>query len=74
MYFMIYVHSGEEGCHRKVVGLFHEVELQTEVGKLLDLTIQEMMEGKLQVDLDRFTIERYRMIVKYLYLLFACCD
>ena len=62
---MIYVHFGEEGYYRKLVGLFHEVMLQTEVGQLLDLTNQEMVEGRPQVDLDRFTIERYRMIVKY---------
>ena len=36
--------------------------LQTELGQLLDLTSQPM-DGK--IDLNRFTVERYRLIVKY---------
>ncbi len=36
--------------------------LQTELGQLLDLTSQPM-DGK--IDLNRFTLERYRLIVKY---------
>lgn len=39
-----------------------QVTLQTEVGQLLDLTSQPM-DGK--IDLNRFTLERYRLIVKY---------
>jgi farnesyl diphosphate synthase len=36
--------------------------LQTELGQLMDLTSQPMDGPK---DLDRFTLERYRLIVKY---------
>lgn len=39
-----------------------QVTLQTELGQLLDLTSQPM-DGK--IDLNRFTLERYRLIVKY---------
>lgn len=37
--------------------------LQTELGQLLDLTSQPMDGSK--VDLARFTLQRYRLIVKY---------
>lgn len=45
-----------------LVNLFLEVTLQTEIGQLHDLTSQPM-DGK--PDLKRFTLKRYRQIVKY---------
>lgn len=42
--------------------LFHTVTIQTELGQLLDLTSQPL-EGP--PDLNRFTLERYKKIVKY---------
>jgi len=65
VYFMIDTHFGMEEYHRQLVALFQEVVLQTEVGQLLDLTSQKMVEGKPEVDLERFTLSRYQKIVKY---------
>lgn len=43
-----------------------QVTWQTELGQLLDLTSQPTgSDGAVIVDLDRFTLERYRAIVKY---------
>jgi len=65
VYFMIDRHFGMEEYHEKLIKLFQEVVLQTEVGQLLDLTSQKMVKGKPEVDLTRFTLARYRKIVKY---------
>ncbi|EKX32323.1 hypothetical protein GUITHDRAFT_166729 [Guillardia theta CCMP2712] len=48
--------------YHNCVELFHEVSFQTELGQLLDMTT-ESPEGKL--DFSRFTLERYKLIVKY---------
>lgn len=53
---------GKERYYYQLVDLFIEVTRQTEMGQLLDLTSQPM-NGPL--DLSRYTIERYRSIVKY---------
>lgn len=53
---------GSETFYYPLVDLFIEVTRQTEFGQLLDLTSQPL-QGP--IDLDRFTIERYRKIVKY---------
>ena len=45
-----------------VLELMHETTMQTEVGQLLDLTTQPI-EGP--VNLDLFTLKRYKSIVKY---------
>jgi len=45
-----------------LVDLFHQVTFKTEMGQLLDLTSQPLDKP---VDLNRFTLERYRLIVKY---------
>lgn len=65
VFFMIDTHFKMEDYHPQLIHLFHQVVLQTEIGQLLDLTSQKMVEGKPQVDLDRFTIDRYQKIVKY---------
>lgn len=68
-------HFGHEPFYATLFDLFREVTLQTEMGQLLDLTSQPM-DGK--IDLNRFTLERYRLIVKYktafytFYLPIAC--
>ncbi len=46
----------------ELVNLFLDVTLQTEIGQLYDLTSQPIDK---QPDLERFTITRYRHIVKY---------
>lgn len=53
---------GKEACYSQLVDLFLEVTRQTEFGQLLDLTSQPLNGD---IDLDRFTIERYSSIVKY---------
>lgn len=59
----------------QLVNLFLEVTLQTEIGQLHDLTSQPM---DAKADLGRFTLKRYRQIVKYktafysFYLPIAC--
>uniref|UniRef100_A0A7S2UU78 Farnesyl diphosphate synthase n=1 Tax=Fibrocapsa japonica TaxID=94617 RepID=A0A7S2UU78_9STRA len=60
-------HFGSEPYYAKLVDLFHEVIFQTELGQLLDLTSQPMTNDphKHVVDLTRFTINRYQLIVKY---------
>jgi farnesyl diphosphate synthase len=53
---------GAEAYYGQLVDLFVETTRQTELGQLLDLTSQRL-DG--QIDLTRFTIDRYRSIVKY---------
>lgn len=53
---------GKEACYSQLVDLFLEVTRQTEFGQLLDLTSQPL-DG--EIDLNRFTMERYKGIVKY---------
>ncbi len=53
---------GSEIYFAQLLDLFTEVTRQTEFGQLLDLTSQTM-DGF--IDLSRFTMERYRAIVKY---------
>ncbi|GAB5035050.1 farnesyl diphosphate synthase [Nannochloropsis oceanica] len=68
-------HFGHEAFYTPLFDLFREVTLQTELGQLLDLTSQPM-DG--QIDLHRFTLQRYQLIVKYktafytFYLPIAC--
>nr|AKH49589.1 farnesyl pyrophosphate synthase [Rhizosolenia setigera] len=56
-------HFGKEPYYIKLVELFLETIQQTECGQLLDLTSQP--KDAKTADLSRFTIERYRKIVKY---------
>lgn len=55
-------HFSQENCYPELVTLLLDVTQKTEFGQLLDLTSQSL-EGS--IDLDRFTMERYRLIVKY---------
>jgi len=55
-------HFGKHPAYVQLVELFTEVTWQTELGQLLDLTTQP---ADKPIDLDRFTLERYRGIVKY---------
>ena len=56
-------HFESEPYYTDLIDLFLEVVQQTEFGQLLDLTSQPMDSKK--IDLSRFTIERYKLIVKY---------
>jgi farnesyl diphosphate synthase len=58
---MLKKHFGKEGFYLQLLELFLKVIQQTEFGQLLDLTSQD----EAVVDLNRFTLERYRKIVKY---------
>lgn len=60
-------HFGNESFYTDLVDLFLEVTQQTECGQLLDLTSQWLDEvnGKPILDLNRYTLERYRRIVQY---------
>lgn len=53
---------GGEAYYNQLVDLFIETTRQTEFGQLLDLTSQPL--GGV-VDLNRFTLDRYKAIVKY---------
>lgn len=55
-------HFQDEPCYAALQELLRDVVLKTEVGQLLDLTSQPQ-DGP--ADLERFTLERYRAIVKY---------
>ncbi|KAG1701553.1 hypothetical protein DVH05_010854 [Phytophthora capsici] len=64
-----------EPFYLDLVDTFHDVVFHTEIGQLLDLTSQPL-DG--DVDLDRFTVERYRQIVinktaYYTFYLSAAC-
>ena len=55
-------HFGQSPCYAALTELLRDVVLKTEVGQLLDLTSQPQDKP---ADLNRFTLERYRAIVKY---------
>lgn len=55
---------GSTPAYLPLLELFNEVTWQTELGQLLDLTSQPPP-GVGAIDLDRFTLERYKGIVKY---------
>ena len=54
-------HFGSEPSYTRLLHLFIDVIQQTEFGQLLDLTSQPQ---NAPVDLNRFTLERYRLIVQ----------
>jgi len=56
-------HFESEVYYTELLELFLEVTQQTEFGQLLDLTSQPMDSDV--IDLSRFTLERYKLIVKY---------
>ena len=60
---MIQSHFGHTDYYSDLVTLFLDVIQKTEFGQLMDLTSQEM--DSKEPDLTRFTIERYKKIVKY---------
>jgi farnesyl diphosphate synthase len=55
-------HFANAPCYAALQELLRDVVLKTEVGQLLDLTSQPMDKP---ADLERFTLARYRSIVKY---------
>lgn len=55
-------HFADEPYYAALQELMRDVVLKTEVGQLLDLTSQPQDKP---ADLERFTLERYRAIVKY---------
>ncbi len=57
------LHFGNEPYYHDLVELLIDVTQKTEIGQLLDLTSQAVNATKL--DLTRFTVERYKSIVKY---------
>jgi len=60
---MLKTHFGKEEYYLHLLELFLQVIQQTEFGQLLDLTSQD--EASDEIDLSRFTLERYQKIVKY---------
>ncbi|GKY94533.1 hypothetical protein MPSEU_000419000 [Mayamaea pseudoterrestris] len=66
---IIKLHFGNERYYGDLVALMLDVVQKTEIGQLLDLTSQPMDatsdKSNKQIDLDRFTLQRYRLIVKY---------
>jgi farnesyl diphosphate synthase len=59
------LHFGRESYYGDLVALMLDVVQKTEIGQLLDLTSQPMDTTQQPIDLDRFTLQRYRLIVKY---------
>jgi farnesyl diphosphate synthase len=57
------LHFGNESYYHDLVELLLDVTQKTEIGQLLDLTSQAA--NAKQLDLNRFTVERYQSIVKY---------
>jgi len=62
IYRILQKYFGSEPYYADLINLFHETSYQTELGQLLDLT-SNLPGGK--VDLSLFTLENYRLIVKY---------
>lgn len=56
---------GAEAVYLQLVELFNETTWQTELGQMLDLTSQPQPTSGQPIDLDRFTLQRYRAIVEY---------
>lgn len=62
IYQMLRRHFSKSPVYGTILDLFHETTMQTEVGQLLDLTTQPIVGP---IDLEKFTLERYKGIVKY---------
>ncbi|RYY33193.1 polyprenyl synthetase family protein, partial [archaeon] len=60
----IKVYFDKHPAYVQLLELFNEVTWQTELGQMLDLTTQPPPEVG-PIDLERFTLERYKSIVKY---------
>jgi len=59
---LLKTHFGSDSCYVDLLELFLEVVQRTECGQLLDLTTQAQ---DARVDLNRFTVDRYGLIVRY---------
>ena len=57
--------GGDAATYLQLIELFNETTWQTELGQMLDLTSQPQPGSGLPIDLDRFTLQRYRAIVEY---------
>jgi farnesyl diphosphate synthase len=62
VYKILKKYLGRETYYYQLVDLFMETTRQTELGQLMDLTSQPLSGPS---DLNRFTLERYKTIVKY---------
>jgi len=62
IYILLKKHCGRHKEYSALVDIFHQVATQTEMGQLLDMTTEDP-EGKL--DFTRFTMKRYKSIVKF---------
>lgn len=61
IYRILKKHFGKESYYGQLLELFHDVTYQTEMGQLIDLLTAP--EG--DVDLNRFNMQRYYLIVEY---------
>ena len=64
LYRFLKSHFGKTPHYVQLLELFIDVTWQTELGQLLDLTSQPAP-AVAAIDLERFTLERYKAIVKY---------
>ncbi len=56
---------GGRPTYGHILELFLDTTWQTELGQLLDLTSQPQPASGIPIDLERFTLARYQLIVKY---------
>ena len=64
LFLILKKYFGTKPYYVQLLDLFNETTWQTELGQLLDLTSQPLP-GAGDIDLDRFTIERYKLIVEH---------
>jgi farnesyl diphosphate synthase len=64
MYRMLKKHFGSTTIYAAILDIFLETTWRTELGQNLDLTSSPMPGTGKEVDLERFTLERYQLIVR----------
>ncbi|KAJ7711277.1 farnesyl-diphosphate synthase [Mycena metata] len=61
IYFLLKKHFRGDACYVDLLELFHETTHQTELGQLIDLITAD----EVHVELDKFSLEKHRLIVIY---------
>jgi len=69
IYFLLKKHFRSEPCYVDLLELFHDTTYQTEMGQLIDLITAPEDE----VDLNRFSLDKHRLIVLYKTAYYSFC-